>query len=89
MKSTPGWGNHVNVGGPQDNQRGNHRPRVLGYETGLGEARDYLGEVFLKRGQYLGNAGHWFRRQMNWLARKHNDQPRDDENQIEMAAGNA
>ena len=80
-KSTPGWENHVNVGGPQGKQRGKQRPRVLDYERGLEEARDYLGEGFSKRGRYVRIAGSWLRGRLFWITRKGRDKPQDDDHQ--------
>ncbi len=59
MKSTPGWENCVNIGGPEGKQRGNKRPRERDYATGLRLVRDYMGEGFSKRGRFWKNAGRW------------------------------
>ena len=83
-KSTPGWENHVNVGGPQGKQRGKQRPRVLNYEAGLQEARDYLEEGLSKRGRYVGDLGSWLRGLKLWLARKGRDRPRDDDHELDV-----
>lgn len=88
-KSTPGWGNHVNVGGPQGKQRGKQRPRVLDYESGLEEARNYLGQGLSKRGHYVRTAGRWHRGRLFWLARKGSDKPQDDDHQQDMAVSKA
>ena len=78
--------NHVNVGGPQDNQRGKHRPQILDYEEGLRVARDYLGKGFSRHGHYVENAGRWLWGGINGLAGKSRKQPREDERQPDVAA---
>ena len=86
--STPGWENHVNVGGPPDNQRGKQRPRVRDYDNGLKQARDYLEEGFSRHGNYFEKAGRWLRRRMHWPAGSGENSPRDAHNQLDELASN-
>ena len=87
LKSTPGWENCVNVGGPQGKQRGKQRPRILDYKTGLQQVRDYLKEGLSKRHYYVKNAARWLRGQITWPTRKGREPPGDDDNQLPVAAG--
>ena len=89
MKTLPEWQYNVNVGGLQGNQRGKHRPEVLDYETGLDEARNYLGEGIPKRGHYVGIVCRWLRERMSWAAGNGRDQPHDGETQLAAVARNA
>lgn len=88
-KSTPGWENHVNVGGPLGKQRGEQRPRVLDYESGLEAARNYLGKGFSKRGHYVTDAGRWLCERLFGLARKGRNQSGDDDHQQGVAVSKA
>ena len=89
MKTLEEWPYSVNVGGLQGNQRGKLRPEVLDYETGLSEARNYLGEGRPKRGHYSETVRRWLRGPMTCAAGNGRDQPQDDENQLAVAARNA
>ena len=78
MKSTPGWENCVNVGGPQGKQRGKQRPRELDYQTGLKKVRDYLEEGFTKRDTYVHRTRRWLCARLRWAIGKAADQDLSD-----------